>query len=189
VCAACPAELARNLDAGFGTFVTHHQDLVYGLALRWLGNTADAEDLAQDAFVRAYRALREYGTDRIRALHVRGWLARIVVNLARNRARRASPAESTLDPEANPWHDPADTDPLGQPERVAERREAEREWGARLAQLPPRYRIAVELRHVEGLAYGEVAEALGRPVGTVKSDVHRGVAMLRSAWHSENHQR
>jgi RNA polymerase sigma factor (sigma-70 family) len=169
--------------------VAHHQDLVYGLAMRWSGNPADAEDLAQDAFVRAYRALREYGSDRIRALHTRGWLARIVLNLARNRARRATPAEPPLDPGANPSHDPADVDSSGQPERVAERREAEREWDSLLAHLPPRYRVAVELRHVEGLSYGELAEALGRPVGTVKSDVHRGVAMLRTAWNSETHQR
>jgi RNA polymerase sigma-70 factor (ECF subfamily) len=169
--------------------VAHHQDLVYGLALRWSGNPTDAEDLAQDAFVRAYRALREYGADRIRSLNARGWLARIVINLCRNRARRAAPAEPSLDPEANPSHDPADADISGQPERVAERREAVREWAGLLGQLPPRYRVAVELRHVEGLSYTELAVALGRPVGTVKSDVHRGVELLRTAWNARNHER
>ena len=60
-------------------------------------------------------------------------------------------------------------------------REAAREWHARLQALPPRYRRAVELRHVSGLSYPELAEALGRPIGTVKSDVHRGVRLLRAA--------
>ncbi len=64
---------------------------------------------------------------------------------------------------------------------VAER-ESARAWQSRLAALPDRYRRAVELRHVEGLSYPELAEALGRPLGTVKSDVHRGVQLLREAW-------
>jgi RNA polymerase sigma-70 factor (ECF subfamily) len=189
VCAACPAELARDVDRGFGTFVAHHQDLVYGLARRWSRTPSDAEDLAQDAFVRAYRALKGYDAERVSVLHMRGWMSRIVLNLARNRARRADPVETSLDPAADPTHDPADIDTSGRPELVTERREATREWTALLGQLPARYRVAVELRHVEGLSYGELAEALGRPVGTVKSDVHRGVAMLRDAWNSRNHER
>ncbi len=64
---------------------------------------------------------------------------------------------------------------------MAERREAARAWRDRLDALPARYRRAVELRHVSGLSYPELAEALDRPVGTVKSDVHRGVRLLREA--------
>jgi RNA polymerase sigma-70 factor (ECF subfamily) len=183
VCVDCPAELARDLDGAFGQFVAHHQDLVFGLALRWSGRRPqDAEDLAQDAFIRGYRALRGYDRERIVALRTRGWMARIVLNLARNRARDLGPAGTSLDPGANPAHDPADMDQRLQPAAVAERREAARAWTALLADLPPRYRAAVELRHVEGLSYREVAEALERPVNTVKSDVHRGVALLRAAW-------
>jgi RNA polymerase sigma-70 factor (ECF subfamily) len=73
--------------------------------------------------------------------------------------------------------DPADTS--AHPEQAALAREAAREWAGRLARLPERQRVAVELRHVHGLSYPEVAEALGRPVNTVKSDVHRGVLALR----------
>jgi RNA polymerase sigma-70 factor (ECF subfamily) len=75
--------------------------------------------------------------------------------------------------------DPSDT--AAPPEQAALAREAAREWAGRLAGLPERQRVAIELRHVHGLSYPEVAEALGRPVNTVKSDVHRGVLALRGA--------
>ncbi len=64
-------------------------------------------------------------------------------------------------------------------------REAEAEWGRRLAALPQRYRLAVELRHVHGLAYDEIAEALDRPLNTTKTHIHRGVALLRAAYVQE----
>jgi RNA polymerase sigma-70 factor (ECF subfamily) len=159
----------------------HHQDLVYGMARRMTARPADAEDLAQDAFIRAYRALNGYDRQRIQNLRSRGWLAAIVTNLARNRGRRRQPQSPGRDgvPEQV-------ADERSQPERVAERRDAARMWRARLDRLPVRYRRAVELRHVEGLSYPELSAALGRPLGTVKSDVHRGVRALREAVERES---
>ncbi len=141
---------------------------------------ADADDLAQEAFIRAYRALSGYDHRRMEELRPRGWLAAIVTNLGRNRARRKTPpaADLTVVAETAPDAEPG-------PEHLAERREAARAWRVRLEQLPPRYRRAVELRHVSGLSYPELAEALDRPLGTVKSDVHRGVRLLREAYVSE----
>jgi RNA polymerase sigma-70 factor (ECF subfamily) len=182
VCIECPARLAADLDGAFPVFVEHHQDLVFGLARRWVGRPADAEDLAQDAFLRAWRALRGYGAERRAALHARGWLARIVLNLAHNRARSAP---ATPDAELEAAGDPPDAR-APRPDRVAEHHESAREWRARLDDLPPRYRVAVELRHVDGLTYPELAEALDRPVGTVKSDVHRGVRLLRARMEQES---
>lgn len=176
MCAECPRRLADDLDEAFGTFLAHHQDLVYGIALRSTKRPADAEELAQDAFVRAYRALAGYDAVRIRELRPRGWLAAITANLARNRARKAAPRMTDLDGVAELR---ADADPG--PELLAVRREAAVAWRERLQRLPARYRRAVELRHVSGLSYPELAEALGRPLGTVKSDVHRGVGLLREA--------
>jgi RNA polymerase sigma factor (sigma-70 family) len=177
VCAECPNRLSRDLDGSFPEFLSHHQDLVYGIALRSTKRPADAQDLAQDTFIRAYRALAAYDAGRIRDLRLRGWLAAIVSNLGRNRARRKPPASAGLDalPEA------AVIDQTPQPQHLVERRETAQVWGLRLAALPPRYRRAVELRHVSGLSYPELAEALDRPLGTVKSDVHRGVKLLREA--------
>jgi RNA polymerase sigma-70 factor, ECF subfamily len=182
MCANCPTELARDVDAAFASLVAHHQDLVYGVARRLVRDPADAEDLAQDTFVRAYRALRGYAPERIQALHLRGWLARICLNLARNRARRADVRADPVPMEAaSEVHEEA----MRQPEHIAERRAAVKEWSRLLAGLPSDYGMAVGLRHVQGLSYQELALVLGRPVGTVKSDVHRGVALLRAAYERE----
>lgn len=175
MCADCPGRLADDLDAAFPEFLAHHQDLAYAVAMRMTRHPADAEDLAQEAFIRAYRALLGYEPQRRRELHPRGWLVAIVANLGRNRARRGRTAETDLDgiasltPDGHPG-----------PEGIAAGREAARDWRARLDALPPRYGHAVALRHVSGLSYPELAEALGRPVNTVKSDVHRGLRMLRA---------
>jgi RNA polymerase sigma-70 factor (ECF subfamily) len=156
VCTECPGRLARDLEAAFPGLVAHHEDLVYGIALRMTRHPADAEDLAQEAFIRAYRALRGYPADRIAGLRTRGWLAAITANLVRDRARRATPAVAELDGVAG-WL--ADTSPG--PEAVAAQREDALAWGRRLAALPARYRQAVELRHVEGLRGGaQVIEEL-----------------------------
>ncbi len=176
MCTDCPAQLAGDLDGTFPLFLAHHQDLVYGIALRSTKRPSDAEDLAQEAFMRAYRALAGYDPARIRELHPRGWLAAIVGNLSRDHAKRRAPATTELDMVA----DRPDTSSPG-PERVAEQRETARLWRERLDALPLRYRRAVGLRHVSGLSYPELAEALERPLGTVKSDVHRGVRLLRES--------
>jgi RNA polymerase sigma factor (sigma-70 family) len=180
VCTECPRRLAADLDAAFPEFLVHHQDLVYGLALRSTKRPADAEDLAQEAFIRSYRALLDFPPERILELRPRGWLATIVGNLGRNRSRRRAFATAELDIVADVRADDAPG-----PERVAERRETAAAWRARLEALPARYRQAVELRHVSGLSYPELAAALGRPLGTVKSDVHRGVRLLREAYANE----
>jgi RNA polymerase sigma-70 factor (ECF subfamily) len=169
--------MARDLEAAFPDLVAHHEDLVYGIARRRTRQPADAEDLAQEAFIRAYRALQGYAPERVAALRPRGWLAAIVGNLARDRARRTTVPAATLEGVAGRLADAAPG-----PERMVTQRESATAWQTRLAALPPRYRRAVELRHVDGLSYPELAEALQRPLGTVKSDVHRGVRLLRDAW-------
>jgi len=174
VCADCPSRLADDLEGAFPLFLEHHQDLVYNIALRSTRRPADAEDLAQDAFVRAYRALAGYDRARIVELRPRGWLAAITGNLARNRSRRRVPATADLDAVTERADEVV---PL--PEQELERRETALEWRRRLDALPARYRRALELRHVDGLSYPELAIALDRPLGTVKSDVHRGVRLLR----------
>ena len=176
MCVDCSTRLARDVDAAFPEFLAHHQDLVYGLALRMTKRPADAEDLAQETFIRAYRALQGYDAERRKTLRSRGWLASIVVNLGRNRARRSPPAAAALDIAPEPV-----AAEKARPDAIAERRDEARAWRARLDALPTRYARAVELRHVQGLSYPELAEALGRPLGTVKSDVHRGVRMLRQS--------
>jgi RNA polymerase sigma-70 factor (ECF subfamily) len=170
------ARLAADVDACFEELVRAEQHFVFGVARRLTLDPHDAEEVAQEAFVRAYRALRGYEPVRIRALRVRPWLARIALNVQRNRVRRRGAEIVALDPsgERGPFtatHDGPDA----QAERSAWR-QACMGW---LDSLPEPYRLAVALRFVEGLSYAEVAEALDRPVGTVKAQVHRGIGMLR----------
>jgi RNA polymerase sigma-70 factor, ECF subfamily len=184
--------LADDLDAAFESLVEVHQDRLYSIAMRVLGDRGDAEEAAQDAFVRAYRALASYDGERIRELRLRGWLTTIVLNRCRSVAsRRASrgprPVSIDGDP-ARPIADP-EAPPASAPTEVAERHAERERWAARLLALPVSYRTAVVLRHVDGLSYPEVAAALGRPEGTVKAQVHRGIALLRTMLEAEHEHR
>ena len=172
--------LAHDLDGSFEILVRSHVDRCHSIALRVLGNPHDAEEVAQDALVRAYRALAGYEPARIRDLRLRPWLATIVVNLCRNRARRRGLSSTPLAPLIEAGAEPAadaSTDPAAAATRAADRELL----GALLAALPELYRVPVVLRHVHDLSYSELAEVLGRPEGTLKAQVHRGLALLRAA--------
>ncbi len=180
------AALSTDLDVGFEGLVRARQDRLYSIALRILGDPSEAEDAAQDAFVRAYRALAGWDAQRIGALRLDAWLATIVVNVARTRFRRRGSAarrESLifLDELEHPRTGSAET-PHG---RLAGRESVEA-WAIRLLALPERYRGPIVLRHVDGLSYDEIALALDRPQGTVKAQVHRGLALLRAALEAES---
>ena len=178
------AALARDVDGAFESLVLAHQDRLYSIALRMLGDPRDSEEAAQDALVRAYRALAGYPAARIRELRLRPWLATIVLNLCRSRiGRRAAagrPALSLDAAEPGTMEPPADE--RAGPAAAAVRGDARRRWAELLLALPPAYRSAVVLRHVDGLSYPELATALDRPEGTVKAQVHRGLAMLRTGF-------
>lgn len=183
--------LADSLDDAFESLVEQHQDRLYTIALRMLGDRGDAEEAAQDAFVRAYRALATYDGDRIRELRLRGWLTTIVLNRCRSvAARRATRGPRPVSIEADPVRPITEPEapPEAAPMEVAERHAERDRWAARLQALPVSYRSAVVLRHVDGLSYPEVAAALGRPEGTVKAQVHRGIALLRTMLEAEQHQ-
>ena len=183
---ALARRLAHDLDGSFEALVLAHQDRLYTIAHRFLGNGHDAEEVTQDALVRAYRAMAGYEARRIRALQLRPWLATIVLNLCRNRLARSRGARGTLSldresADGNALPEPA-ADASAGPAAALDRREAQRRWAALVVQLPPAYRAPVVLRHVDGLSYPELAIALDRPEGTVKAQVHRGLALLRTAF-------
>ena len=150
----------------FERLVETHQHRIYGFALNLSGNPSDAEEIAQDAFIRAHRALEGYDADRVRDLKVSAWLHQIALNVFRNRVRRrlreTVPLEAVAEPRANG---------LG-PEDLHDLRSA-------VLGLPVRYREAIVLRHIQGFNYDEIADVLGVPAGTAKSDVHRGLAILK----------
>jgi RNA polymerase sigma-70 factor, ECF subfamily len=181
--------LAEDLDRAFDALVVDHQDRLYTIAARMLGDPGDAEEATQDALVRAYRALASYDGDRIRELRLRPWLTTIVLNRCRSvGARRATrgPRPVSIDGDAaRPMSEP-EAAASTSPSEVAERHAERERWATRLGSLSTVYRTAVILRHVDGMTYPEVAAALGRPEGTVKAQVHRGIAQLRTMLEAED---
>jgi RNA polymerase sigma-70 factor, ECF subfamily len=177
---ALAARLSRDLEATFPDLVTEHQDRLYTIALRLLGDRRDAEEVAQDALVRAFRAMAGYPRERTATLRLRPWLASIAVNLARNRRRRMEDRRppSQLEPMLDAGFD-LPTDGRSRPDHSADRRDTQRELAEALLTLTPAVRAAIVLRHVDGLSVAEAAEALGRPEGTIKAQVHRGLRELR----------
>jgi RNA polymerase sigma factor (sigma-70 family) len=153
--------------------VERHSDRVYRLAYRLTGNRHDAEDLTQEVFVRVFRSLSTYtpGT-------FEGWLHRITTNLFLDQARRKQRIrfDALSDERAERITSAAPTPDLAYVDRTFDD-DIERA----LATLPPDFRAAVVLCDVEGLTYEEIAEILGTKLGTVRSRIHRGRAMLRTA--------
>lgn len=178
---ALVAHLAVDLDRAFPTLVESHAARLYTIAHRSLGVAGDAEEVAQDALVRAYRAMATYGPERIRTLRLGPWLATITINLARNRRRRIGdrrPA-APLEPLLQAGYEPRASE-ASAPLEIAQRREAREQLADALLTLPAAMRDAIVLRHVDGMSISDVAAALGRPEGTVKAQVHRGLALLRA---------
>jgi RNA polymerase sigma-70 factor (ECF subfamily) len=181
------ADLARDLDGSFERLVVEYQDRLYAFALRFCGNREDAEEVAQDAFVRAYRALRTYPAERVRALAMRAWLYQIVLNVARNRYRRKRHRTVSFDAAARsgdggepiPFDPPARSEE--RPDHRFERRRERADIASLVATLPPRFREPLILRYVEGLPIAEVASILKQPLGTAKSNVHRAINALRDS--------
>lgn len=175
------AQLIRSAQAGdvqaFNALVLAHQDQVYSLAYRFMGQRPAAEDATQEAFLRAYRAIRSFRGDRFRP-----WLLAIVANTCRDelRRQRRRPTQS-LDgrggSEDAPALDPPDPGPS--PEDGAMNSELRVALERALLQLPEDWRIVVVLSDVHGLSYEEVAQAAALPLGTVKSRLSRARARLR----------
>ena len=180
--------LAVDLDGAFEGLVTAYQGRLYGFALRFCGDRRDAEEIAQDAFIRAYRALHSYDAARIHALALRPWLYQITLNVARNHARKRRPLTTPLDdaPGQSGAIDQSLSDEVFQrPEATVERAETGALLARMVTDLPARYRASVILRHIVGLSYPEVAATLDQPLGTVKANSHRGVRLLRTTWQAQ----
>jgi RNA polymerase sigma-70 factor (ECF subfamily) len=173
-------ELIRRSQAGdreaFGALVEQHQRYVYNLALRTVGNGQDAEDLAQEAFVRAWTAITSF---RLQA-RFRTWLFRIVTNLCYNRLpglRRelAALGEDCL------IELPAEPVPDLDPAAGMEAGELRRYLHGQIDGLPAGHRLLVVLRYQQGLSYEEIAQTISLPLGTVKTGLFRARERLRQA--------
>ncbi len=164
----------------FERIVDDYQRRLYGFALRMTGNREDAEEIVQDAFVRAFRALGKMTDVQRRELRLQPWLYTITLNVTRNRLRSKRPTNVALDALADP-DALLNTTQEGpeQPEQIIERGTDMALVEQALLQLPMHLRAAATLRFIEGRSHPEIAEILNQPIGTVKSHVHRAVRILR----------
>jgi RNA polymerase sigma-70 factor (ECF subfamily) len=148
---------------------------LFGTAMRLTRNRADAEDLVQDTFVKAFRHSDQFA----RGTNLRAWLYTILHNTWRNRRRDASRDTVEVDSEqvelaaASPVGEPVET-----PERILMRSTLDADLQAALDELPDAFRQAVWLRDVEEFSYAEIAEMLNVPIGTVMSRISRGRRLL-----------
>ncbi len=167
------ADLVRQAQGGnegaFEELVLRHQRFAFNVAYRVLGERAEAEDVIQEAFVRAWRALPGFR----RQARFTTWLYRIVHNLCLNRLpglRRELRAIDDLDELL--------ADEGRSPAHSFQVREKLSFLHAQLPQLPGKYRLVLTLRYLEGLSYKEIAAELDLPMGTVKTHVHRARHLL-----------
>lgn len=179
------AQLAAAAAAGsqeaFRTLVLRHQDRVYRLVLRMVRDPGVAEDLTQETFLKAYRALGSYDP----RWKLASWLLKIAHNATIDHLRRqrldTRPLESGADEDASgPIAQLAD-ESLPDPEQRARGQALARDLQTAVGALEPAYRELLLLRFQEGLAYHEIAAVTGLPLGTVKVRLHRGRKRLAEA--------
>lgn len=162
--------------AAFDAFVREYQDMVYGVAVRLLANEAEAEDVAQTVFMRAY----EHFADVQGQPRVPGWLKTVTTHLCLNhleRYRARWRLFSELDGADAPVMDAASGAP--DPEATLDAVERRARLEQALGQLPPHQRVPLALFHFEQQSYDDIARLLGVSVGKVKTDMHRGRLALR----------
>jgi len=176
------ALVARTLtgdDDAFAALVRIHQATVYNIAYRLVGQRETAQDLAQETFLRAFKALGTFELNR----PFGPWLYRIATNLSINWVKRARLPTVSLDvphPAAG-----NDAEPLAIPDTSTEpaarfvRAEMQTQLRQAILSLPPDYRVVIELRHFQEMSYEEMAEALNAPIGTVKTRLFRARRLLR----------
>jgi RNA polymerase sigma-70 factor, ECF subfamily len=166
---------ARGGDwAAWETLVSTQQEAIFRLAYLLLGDAYEAEDVAQETFVRAFRALERFDTDRFSS--IRPWLLSIAANLSHNRHRSIRRYLAALGRMAQSRPQQT-TDSIG--ERTAQQWEAETLWRA-VKRLKPNEQEVVYMRYFLDLSEAEMASALGVAPGTVKSRLHRALHRLRS---------
>ncbi|OLO26241.1 RNA polymerase sigma factor SigW [Alkalihalophilus pseudofirmus] len=171
-------EVKKGDQQAFGELVELFKDKVYQLSYRMVGNVHEAQDIAQEAFLRAYTNLDSYDTSR----KFSTWLFRITTNLSIDRLRKKKPDQFLGDPISG-------GEGLTVQSQIAADQELPedqvvvlemQEWiQDEISQLPPKYRSAIILKYIEDLSLKEISEVLDLPISTVKTRIHRGREALR----------
>lgn len=171
-------EVRKGDHNAFGEIVEIYKDRIYQLCYRMLGNAHEAEDIAQEAFIRAYVNIERYNINR----KFSTWLYRIATNLCIDRIRKKKP-DYFLDAEV------AGTDGLNlysqvkskemSPDEKVAKMELQEIIQMEILKLPEKYCSVILLKYIEELSLKEISEVLDLPIGTVKTRIHRGREALR----------
>ncbi|MEO6213304.1 MAG: sigma-70 family RNA polymerase sigma factor [Vicinamibacterales bacterium] len=176
------ARAAVGDHSAFQALVERHRSMVYRVAYQFAGNHHDAEDIAQEVFIKVYRSLDRFRQD----AQLTSWMYRIVMNACIDHRRRHSPAASA------PFGEEAEHKMLNTPEEAPgpEQTTYGLELGevleAEVSRLPQGQRMVFIMRHHQGLKLGVIAGALGLAEGTVKRQLHAAVHRLRRALTTAN---
>lgn len=171
-------QVKRGDQSAFEDVVSFFQNKIYQHCFRMLGNAHEAEDIAQEAFIRAYVNIHSFDDRR----KFSTWLYRIATNLTIDRLRKRKP-DHYLDAEVkgteglDMYSQLADQGRL--PEEEVEGLELQRYIQYEISKLPPKYRSIIMLRYIEEFSLQEISEILDIPLGTVKTRIHRGREALR----------
>lgn len=177
--AAVEAVRSGDIEA-FRTLVERHKRRLFAVILRLVGDPGEAEELAHETFVKAYRSLSDFRGEAAFST----WLVQIGIHAARDRLRGARRRRGIISIEAlresrRQDLEPVDRSPASNPARAVEVAEQRELMRAALTGLPPDYREVLVLKHFEGWAYEQIAEATGDTIGTLKVRAFRARQMLR----------
>ncbi len=166
-------------DLAFTRLVENYQKPVFNLCYRMLGNAGDAEDAAQEAFLRAYKSLDRYDPNRSFAT----WLLSIASHHCIDQLRKRRFTSYSMDDDDYAWLEPPDPGPS--PEHSVSVREKQEQVQTMLSNLNPKDKSAVIMRYWYNYSYEEIAEALSLTVSAVKSRLHRARKDLALAWQEQ----
>jgi RNA polymerase sigma-70 factor (ECF subfamily) len=172
-----PALIRRAADGdeqAFRALVKRHEAGVYALALQRLDDTVLAQEVAQDAFVRLFHALKRFRFE----ASLKTWLYRVTTNLCHDQVRRMRRASRLVSLEPAEEGSASARSAAPDPEQQAITADTGRHVHRALATLAPELREVVQLRYLSGLSYAEIAETLGWPIGTVGTRIHRALREL-----------
>lgn len=171
-------QVIKGDQDAFAEIIEIYKNSIYQLCFRMLGNRHEAEDMAQEAFIRAYVNINSFNQD----LKFSTWLYRIATNLCIDRIRKKKP-DYYLDAEVSGtdgltmYSQLASDSPL--PEKELESLELQETVQKEIMKLPEKYRSVIVLKYIEELSLNEISEILDMPLGTVKTRIHRGREALR----------